>query len=69
MHLILRRVPATIETGLWSVTSNGLTVLFQWRGGPGDLLRQLADLYEETEPVTEAEWEDTRRRLAAMARV
>lgn len=69
MDLILRRVPTTIDIGLWSVSSDGLTVLFQWHGGPGDLLHQLADLYEESEPVTDAEWEDARRRLAAIVHV
>ena len=51
------------DRGLWSLSADDTTVVFQSLSGPAELLRQVADLYEEGQPVTEQEWEQARRRL------
>lgn len=58
----------TLETnihGVWAVSSGETTILFQWLGDTGDLLRQLADHCDG--PVSQEEWERTYWRLATTA--
>jgi hypothetical protein len=61
MRIVLHH--AVPGDGLWCVSADNTTVLFRSHDGPADLLRQLADLYEEDQPISEQEWEQARQRL------